>query len=115
MVGTFGFPFQEASLYEIQKFSEKQQDITNFNAIPAARLGQLTFNINRGADSAPLESYTSFLPFPHRFEAASQAEKVENISKEAAQDFAKYYPELSYKVKQAFASIKLGLFDKAKK
>jgi len=98
----------------LQRFRQRQQDLSNIEAIPVARLNQLTYNVNRGENSQPLEDFSSFLPYPSRYLTVQQSDKTENISKEAARDFAKYYGQLSYKQKSAFEHIKLGLFEKAK-
>ena len=115
MVDTFGCPFVEASLFEIQSYLYRAQDNFNNNAIPTARLAQLTYNINRGENSSPLDCYSSFLPYPHRFLTIKQMSIVTGISKEAARDFNRYFNKLTHNQKVPFESIKLGLFELAKK
>lgn len=71
--------------------------------------------MNRGENSSPMDDCSSFLPYPQRFMLLQQANMVEGITKNAARDFARYFNELTDNQKKIFESIKLGIFDLAKK
>lgn len=84
-------PWSQLTLKELNSCFKAYQDEENVKAIPTAQLARLTYNINRGKDSAALEDLSSFLPFPKRYEIAKALVEVGDISLDACVDFLNYY------------------------
>lgn len=102
------------SIDELKSSLLNYQDKANRSAITAARLLELTYNMNRASSSDPaLEDIAPYLPYPYQYLTSMQLAKVDDISLEACIDFANYYDKLPAKIKIFFDDFAIGLKTKA--
>lgn len=86
-----------------------RQDEANSLSVSTAILTKMTYNMNRGENSTPVEDHAVFLPYPDRYLAKKQMQSVQGIDPQAAREYVAYFHVLKDKVKINLSSLDKGL------